>query len=139
MPQYGEATYWDERYTREPGMFEWYQGYTGLKEILQKHVSTTADILHVGVGTSRLQEDMVRQGGYKGVVNVDSSSVAIDLLMEMHKSLPQLVYKVADCRNMPEFLDGLFDVILDKGTLDAMLCSEDASSSVNMMMTECHR
>ena len=52
----------------------------------------------VGVGTSRLQEEMVRLGGYKSIVSIDYSPVAIELLRELHKGMPQLSYEVADCR-----------------------------------------
>jgi hypothetical protein len=45
--QYGEAAYWDERYTREPTCFDWYQNYTGLEPILKQHLPTSALILHV--------------------------------------------------------------------------------------------
>ena len=27
MSQYGRAEYWEERYSRDPGLFDWYQRY----------------------------------------------------------------------------------------------------------------
>ncbi len=41
-----------------------YIDYKGLRELLTKHAPSTSRILQVGVGTSRLQEDLVRFGGY---------------------------------------------------------------------------
>ena len=39
----------------------------------------------VGVGTSRLAENMVLEGGYESVVNVDFSSVVIETMKNMHR------------------------------------------------------
>lgn len=47
--QYGEAAYWDRRYTSEVGLgkFEWYQSYATLKPILKAHLEPTGQLLHV--------------------------------------------------------------------------------------------
>jgi hypothetical protein len=45
--QYGDASYWEERYSAQPAIFDWYQGYLGLQALLQKHVAKAASILHV--------------------------------------------------------------------------------------------
>lgn len=49
------------------------------------------------MGTSRLQEDMVKDG-YKGILSIDYSQVAIEHMKEMHKGYPELSYQVADTR-----------------------------------------
>jgi hypothetical protein len=51
----------------------------------------------VGVGTSRLQEGMVR-AGWQHIDNIDISSVAIAHMAQLHAQLPQLSYRVADAR-----------------------------------------
>jgi ubiquinone/menaquinone biosynthesis C-methylase UbiE len=139
MPAYSEESYWEERYSSEPGAYDWYQGYHGLKELLSTLIPTTSRILQVGVGTSRLQEHMVRIGGYKNITNLDFSKVVIKQMSELHKSVPELKYLVADCRNMPDVEDCSFDVVLDKGTFDAMICGESSLNSSLQMLQECHR
>lgn len=52
----------------------------------------------VGVGTSRLQEDMVKDG-YMSIMSVDYSRVAIDRMREVHKGYSELSYQVADSRH----------------------------------------
>ena len=38
MPNYGDATYWDERYrTQKNTTFDWLEGWADLKEIVEKH------------------------------------------------------------------------------------------------------
>ena len=36
MAQYGKIGYWDERYTKDPEPFDWYQRYQGLKDIIKQ-------------------------------------------------------------------------------------------------------
>ena len=38
MAQYGKASYWDERYTKDPEPFDWYQRYSGIKDLLAQYV-----------------------------------------------------------------------------------------------------
>lgn len=56
------------RYQREPAQFEWFFGHTALRRILRAHVSKKKPVLHVGCGTSNLQEGMAKSG--YTVVNV---------------------------------------------------------------------
>ena len=58
MAQYGKATYWDERYTKDPEPFDWYQRYSGVKDLIAQYVKKTDHILNIGCGNSRLSEDM---------------------------------------------------------------------------------
>ncbi|GLC49733.1 hypothetical protein PLESTB_000280800 [Pleodorina starrii] len=138
VPQYGECEYWDERYSREPASFDWYQGFGGLQSILQLAFPLHATILQVGVGSSRLQEDMAR-AGWRHIINVDYSRVVVDHMSELHKGVRALEYRVADVRNMPEFVDCSFEGVLDKGTLDAVLCGEHSAKHAAAMLSECYR
>ncbi|KXZ47786.1 hypothetical protein GPECTOR_33g668 [Gonium pectorale] len=138
MPQYGECEYWDERYSREPAAFDWYQGFTGLQTILQSVYPMDSVLLQVGVGSSRLQEEMVR-AGWRSIMNIDYSSVVIKHMSDLHFGVAGLEYRVADVRHMPEFLASSFDGVLDKGTLDAILCGEKSASHAAAMLKECFR
>ena len=40
---------------------------------------------------------------------------------------------------MPEYADDAFDGILDKGTLDAILCGDDSTVNALAMLNECYR
>jgi hypothetical protein len=54
--------------------------------------------MQVGVGTSQLQADMVQQGGYQNILNTDISSVVVQHMQDLHKSIPQLQYRIGDAR-----------------------------------------
>ncbi|KAF8066419.1 EEF1AKMT4 [Scenedesmus sp. PABB004] len=138
-PAYGDASYWDARYAREPTCFDWYQTWEGLAPVLNAHFKQRDRLLHIGVGTSQLQADMVREGGYACIVNTDISAVAVAQMQALHSALPQLTYRVSDARSMPEFDDASFDGLLDKGTLDAVLCGPDAGANAAAVLEECAR
>ena len=57
-----------------------------------------------------------------------SGCKSADVLME---------FKTADVRDMSNlFASSSFDVVLDKGTLDALLCADDADGNARRMTSE---
>ncbi|GFR52603.1 hypothetical protein Agub_g15201, partial [Astrephomene gubernaculifera] len=133
------STYWDARYLREGGApFEWYRDYGSLEPVLSRHLDKSQRLLHVGVGTSRIQFQM-HHDGYRDIVNVDYAPSCIQQLAALHAGLPGLSYEVADCRTMPQYGDGSFGGVLDKGTLDALLCGDSDEADSLAMLKECHR
>ena len=62
MAQYGKTAYWDERYTKDPEPFDWYQRYSGIKDLIAQYVKKSDNILMAGCGNSRLSEDMYDDG-----------------------------------------------------------------------------
>jgi 2-polyprenyl-3-methyl-5-hydroxy-6-metoxy-1,4-benzoquinol methylase len=63
------------RYKREPGLFEWFYGHNALRRIIRTYFSKKRPVLHVGCGTSNLQEGMAKSG--YNVVNVRFAGVAV--------------------------------------------------------------
>ena len=55
----------------------------------------------------------------------------------MHQTLLEKCVHV--CRNMPQYADAAFGAVLDKGTLDAMACSEKAATDIHSMLKESSR
>mmetsp|Transcript_13474 Transcript_13474/g.23844 ORF Transcript_13474/g.23844 Transcript_13474/m.23844 type:complete len:236 (-) Transcript_13474:513-1220(-) len=138
MPQYSEVAYWDQRYAREPVPFDWYQGYHGLQIIINYYLKKNYKLLQVGVGTSRLQEEMV-EAGFQDITNIDYSKVVIEQMKKQHESIPQLSYLVSDVRNMPEIKTKSFDGVIDKGTLDAIVCGPNAFDNGKKALGEIYR
>jgi len=62
MAQYGKSSYWDERYTKDPEPFDWYQRYAGIRDLINQYVKREDVILMGGCGNSRLTEDMFEDG-----------------------------------------------------------------------------
>lgn len=143
---YGAAAYWDARYSSSSstggkdggGFFDWYQTYPALRPLLRDCLPTSSRVLMLGCGNSLLSEDMVKDG-YEDIVNIDISSVVIDQMRGKHTDIPQLTYMQMDVRDMSFFGDESFDCVLDKGTLDAMMCGDDAPHGASKMLAEVAR
>jgi SAM-dependent methyltransferase len=73
--------------------------------------------------------------GRAQVVNVDISPVVINQMRAMDQ-LPGQRWEVADCRAMPQYGDASFGSVLDKGTLDAVLCSSSGPADAAAYMDE---
>jgi SAM-dependent methyltransferase len=144
---YGDKVYWDQRYAKEitpgstaPPHFDWYMSYDNspLRDILREYVPFDATILQVGVGNSNMQHEMV-DDGYRQILNTDTSAVVVEYMRALHEAIPQLSYHLADCRRMPQFDSQFVGAVLDKGTLDAIMCGDAAESDALAMVYECHR
>ncbi|KAH9820998.1 S-adenosyl-L-methionine-dependent methyltransferase [Melampsora americana] len=119
---YGSAAYWDERYSQEPAgsHFDWFQSYSELSDLIHQHVPLPeAKICVLGCGNSTLSQDMY-EAGYHSVVNVDVSQVLVERMRTEH---PKMTWVQADVRELP-FESASFDVAIDKGTMDALMCSK---------------
>ncbi|KAI4888938.1 hypothetical protein NFI96_025077, partial [Prochilodus magdalenae] len=73
-------------------------------------------------GNSALSLDMY-QAGYASITNVDYSSVCVESMAERHSDCAGLSWVCMDIRRLA-FPDASFDVVMEKGTLDAMLVDE---------------
>ncbi|KAK4787081.1 hypothetical protein SAY86_010914 [Trapa natans] len=138
---YGDAAYWDARYVQdaEMGNFDWYQRYSDLRPFVRMYMpSYSSRVLMVGCGNALMSEDMVKDG-YKDIVNIDISFVVIDMMRRKCKYIPQLKYMQMDVRDMSFFPDESFDSIIDKGTLDSLMCGSDARISAPRMLGEVSR
>ena len=149
---YHSAPYWDARYTQSLAenktQFEWYGSLDHWAAILSKHFAPSARLLQLGAGNSPLAADLVQRGHTGDIVNIDISGTVVAHMAHQHSSegpspLPgSVTWHVADCTALPNsspFLDGSFDAVLDKGTLDALLCGGDTVGNVAACRREVQR
>jgi len=138
---YGEAWYWDKRYAHEPGPFDWYQSYSAMAPLINLYLPRSHRhhrILVVGCGNSAFSEGMV-DDGYEEVISIDISSVVIEAMQKKHSDRPQLTYMKMDVRDMSAFPTGSFDAVIDKGTLDSLLCGHNSQLNAGKMLEEVWR
>ncbi|KAG8465286.1 hypothetical protein KFE25_002593 [Diacronema lutheri] len=140
MARYAEKHYWDERYTYDPEPFDWFQRYStcgAFRDAVRECVKKSDQVLLVGAGTSRLAEEMYADG-FSNLFNLDISRVACKLLDERYERAGGLPIdnRVGDAQAL-SFNDGSFDAIIDKGTLDALLCADPAAG--HAMLAEISR
>ncbi|NXX93492.1 MET13 protein, partial [Centropus bengalensis] len=140
--EFGSAHYWD-RFFRQRGQrpFEWYGAFAELCPVLHKYVRPRDKVLVVGCGNSELSEQMYDVGMCEDIVNIDLSGTVIRQMQERSGSKrPKMSYLLMDMLQM-DFPDGHFQVVLDKGTLDAILTDEEEAtlSKVDKMFAEVSR
>ncbi|KAK3142838.1 hypothetical protein QOZ80_4BG0352350 [Eleusine coracana subsp. coracana] len=105
--------------------FEWYAEWPPLEAPLLEllHGSCAgeaAEILVPGCGSSALSEQLY-DAGFRRITNVDFSRVVVaDMLRRHARARPEMRWRVMDMTDM-QFTDGSFDIILDKGGLDALM------------------
>lgn len=68
-----------------------------------------------------------------------SRSEAAQYLCRRGSSSCDMAFEVADCRDMKDFEDCSFGAVLDKGTMDAMLCADDDTGNASKTLTEVYR
>ncbi|XP_041335052.1 eEF1A lysine and N-terminal methyltransferase isoform X2 [Pyrgilauda ruficollis] len=140
--EFGSARYWD-RFFRQRGQrsFEWYGAFPELCPVLHKYVRPRDKVLVVGCGNSELSEQMYDVGMCQDIVNIDVSDAAIRQMRERSASArPRMSYLLMDMLQM-DFPDAHFQVVLDKGTLDALLTDEEEATlaKVDQMFAEISR
>lgn len=139
--EFGSVDYW-EKFFQQRGKkaFEWYGTYLELCGVLHKYIKPREKVLVIGCGNSELSEQLY-DVGYQDIVNIDISEVVIKQMKERNAGRrPQMSFLKMDMTQM-EFPDASFQVVLDKGTLDAVLTDEEEKTlqQVDRMLAEVGR
>jgi SAM-dependent methyltransferase len=119
-------------------IFEWYLSYKTLGDHLKKYFKRKRNALYVGCGMSALGYDLYKQAGVEEVVNVDISEEFINAMKEKYSVKKHVSFETGDAKKL-RFKKGMFDLIIDKGTFDEMMCSEDFKSDTSAMLKEIFR
>ncbi|RUS15533.1 S-adenosyl-L-methionine-dependent methyltransferase [Endogone sp. FLAS-F59071] len=116
--------YWITRFTTEPS-FEWLCPYSTLRPHLLPYLSESTEILNLGCGNSQLPFDLWRDG-YRRVTSVDFAPNVVERMRaEAVDTYPGLQFEVMDCMDLAQLPTGMFEVVVDKSTVDAIACGDD--------------
>jgi len=138
VARYGRADYWEGRHRRalqgEGGYEgdrheEWYFGWEELGPVLDGLIDGAKKkgmrVMNVGCGTGKMAEALA-VSGFGNVVHTDVSPSCVELMREVYGGkLEGHAFEVDDATQM-RYASEEFDVVLDKGTLDALHCAGDA-------------
>ncbi|PVG01922.1 S-adenosyl-L-methionine-dependent methyltransferase, partial [Serendipita vermifera] len=118
--EYTRKQYWDDRYTNDNGVFDWFRSFQDIQSIFEELIpDKSSRILMLGCGNSTLSEEMY-DAGYTNIVNIDYSSIVISKMKQRTSARSGMTWQEMDVRNLA-FADQTFEVAIDKGTMDAML------------------
>ena len=132
-PTFGDPEFWESFYAKKAGSpFEWFCTYDQARSLLAKQIKPSDRLLHVGCGTSALGNKLFCDG-YRQICNVDLDASAI---AQMKSLYPEEQYQVASVLQLP-FPDEAFDLVLDKGTIDAVIFQQEGN--VEVMISELDR
>ncbi|XP_053994379.1 eEF1A lysine and N-terminal methyltransferase homolog [Hylaeus volcanicus] len=139
--EFSQVEYWNTFFKkRGKKNFEWYGEYPELCSILLKYMKVKDNILIVGCGNSTVSMCLY-DVGYRNITNIDISHIVIKQMHDINASVrPDLIYEQMDATQMT-YLNDTFSVILDKGTLDALMpdTKEGTISTVNRYFKEITR
>ncbi|XP_058793465.1 eEF1A lysine and N-terminal methyltransferase homolog isoform X2 [Phymastichus coffea] len=126
--EFSKANYWNTFFKkRGKKTFEWYGEFPDLSSHLLKYIKPNDNVVIVGCGNSTLGMDLY-DNNYKNIINIDLSQVVIKQMLEMNKvKRPDLIFEAMDATKMT-YSDGKFSVVLDKGTLDALMSDTNEST-----------
>lgn len=141
-PDFGSVEFWDATATTQSQYGdEWIANYGDLAPLLRRCCDPSTTVLHAGCGISSLTQSMYDdpQLRCQHQLAIDFSEQCIRrqvMLCGHHR--PELTNVVMDCTRLG-VRDKTVDVVLDKSTVDAMLCSDDGEEAVGLMVQEVKR
>ncbi|XP_059497507.1 citrate synthase-lysine N-methyltransferase CSKMT, mitochondrial isoform X2 [Stegostoma tigrinum] len=148
-----KQTTWDTIYQKSQGQpfqyFDWFLGYSSLKGLLLQLLrdmksEASLKLLDIGCGTSELGPRLYCECPFPlHVYCVDFSPIALAIMRAQTSQLPQPVSSASqlhfvqtDIRDLSGFQQQSFNLILDKGTLDALLQANDGGETACCALTE---
>ncbi|UPR03185.1 methyltransferase [Chloropicon primus] len=140
IPSYGEKAYWEQRYKgADADTFEWYGDWSTVKPFL-KRIGGKKDmnVLHIGCGNSTLAEEMHEDGYRNNQFCVDFvESVMKKMQKRSVESRPEIKYDTMDITDsaFKSHIDSSFQLVIDKGCLDTVVCGTDVNENVSTMLS----
>jgi SAM-dependent methyltransferase len=135
---FGTKEYWDELYAGRGDFpadeYTWYFGFDSYQQIVQEHVNKDSDILIPGIGNDPILLNLL-QKGYQNLTATDYSEHAIDRQLDLisyQYSEDAAELRHMDARQMDETWTDRFDVIMEKGALDAIYLSGEGNLELSV-------
>ncbi|ETV94125.1 hypothetical protein H310_12134 [Aphanomyces invadans] len=150
VPDFGSVEYWDNRYIEAGARarMEWLFPYKDVQGSFESYLGpdkSAVRVLVLGCGTSTLADDL-RQAGFHHVTCIDFSGAAIRCMTSASSppavsstQPPPIQYIQMDVRDLTAFADNSFDVVIDKGVLDCVVCGISNSVGATRMLSEVRR
>ncbi len=138
---FAKTEFWKERYAANKHSFEWYHPYKLIRDVMTQYVQdlSTARLLNVGCGISKLPEDLYNDG-FHNIVNIDISEDCVnEMRSHYNATMPKtFLFLKMDATDM-DFTDGVFSHVLDKGLLDSIMSGFRSTENSRKYLSEVFR
>ncbi|KAF6262974.1 hypothetical protein COO60DRAFT_557265 [Scenedesmus sp. NREL 46B-D3] len=134
---YGDPQHYEAQQEKDlETTLDWYAEYDVLRPLLHKHLQYSDSILVLGPGTSALHEQLY-ESGYRGITCVDFCSKVLQAWRKHSADAghTNLRYQHADIVMGLAFEHCPYSVIIDKGTLDCVLCRQTGEEDAQQALT----
>eukprot|EP00928_Gymnodinium_smaydae_P017743 TRINITY_DN16786_c0_g1_i3.p1 TRINITY_DN16786_c0_g1~~TRINITY_DN16786_c0_g1_i3.p1 ORF type:complete len:381 (-),score=67.85 TRINITY_DN16786_c0_g1_i3:113-1219(-) len=145
LPSMASVEYWDDMYEDRQRTYDTLYGFDDVWPQIERFWQPLSElppartrVLHPGCGTSDVTEGLWRKG-FREICNLDFSPVVIDLMARRWESIAADVdregktadaearrggvsWREADVTDLSIFAGGSYELVLEKFTLDALLC-----------------
>jgi ubiquinone/menaquinone biosynthesis C-methylase UbiE len=123
--EFRSKAYWDDFFLkRQNEAFEWYGDYSEIAQLLSSTVAKTDRVLIIGCGNSNFSLDFYERG-YTHLVNLDFSERVIEEMRGKSELRGMdMEWTVGDMTDLGQYDDASFDVVFDKGALDALMSAD---------------
>jgi metal-sulfur cluster biosynthetic enzyme len=143
IDQFRSQSYWSRFFQKRGNKsFEWYGEWKQFKRNLISYFRAfdkSAKILVIGCGNSEMSSEIYNLG-FHNIYNIDfDQGVIQDMQQKYWATCPKMKWIVGDATRLLDSFNKdeiVFDIILDKGTIDAMITntSTEVIKSIEMMM-----
>ena len=114
------------------------EDYETIKPIIDGlEIKKTGKVLNIGCGNSELSEKMY-DDGYVNNYSIDICENVIEDMKLRNKNRKGIIFETMDVMNM-SYPDEYFDLIIDKSTIDALLCGDHSFINTAKMTKEVSR
>ena len=108
-------------------------------------IKGSCQVLNLGCGNSLMCEKMYDEG-YQQITNNDISKICIQNMLERNeRRRPDMKWEVIDIKDMSTYANNSFDLVIDKSTIDAILCGnapyikKNYLKDIAKILKECQR
>ncbi|CAK0868534.1 unnamed protein product, partial [Prorocentrum cordatum] len=125
----------------EDEVFDWLIDWAAARSYVEGLIGRGADaaVLHLGCGNSTFPEEM-HDAGYRSQTCVDVAPSVVAAMSLRNAGRPSMRWIACDCTDLTgELEDGLFDLVVDKGTFDAITCHDSHALMLVKFLKECCR
>lgn len=124
--EFSSKAYWEKFFQmRGQESFEWYGSFQEIYPQIQQAISPDDKVLVIGCGNSNFSGELY-DTGIHSIVNLDFSELVIQEMKIKNMFRSEMEWDVGDMTEMSLYDANSFDIVVDKGALDALVSNSSS-------------